>query len=208
MPSEWFTVTPLHQKHHLLAACWPKGNVKGVSDTEGDRLEPYSCQMQFWGPGCQWPPLRSCRFPLRQFPSSPLPQCTGGQCKAPWSAHACQRHSRCKSVHFQTSNGGPFLYFGQNKPLYDLVRRQFTETHVLCHHVDFDAKHSTLFLRRRSLQAEVSSRELHRELHFDLMTITTAELNSTPLMSLNSTLFFIPHAEENEIIFLSGCKYS
>lgn len=49
----------------------------------------YSCQMPTSEPGCQWPPLRSCRFPPRRSPSSPLPQCTDGLCKAPWSARAC-----------------------------------------------------------------------------------------------------------------------
>lgn len=45
--------------------------------------------MLIWGPGYQWPPLRSCRFPLHRSPSSPPPQCTDGLCKAPWSARAC-----------------------------------------------------------------------------------------------------------------------
>ena len=54
-------------------------------------VESYWCQKLLWGPGYQWPPLRSCRFPLRRPPSSPPPQCTDGLCKAPWSAHACGR---------------------------------------------------------------------------------------------------------------------
>lgn len=41
--------------------------------------------------------------------------------------------------------------------------------HSLCHHVDFDSKHPTLFFGRCSLQAKVPTCELHGEFHFDLM---------------------------------------
>ena len=68
--------------------------------------------------------------------------------------------------------------------------------HSLCHHADFDSKHAALLLGRRSLQAEVPTCELHRELHFDLKTNATAESGSALLRTQNSTSYFRSAASE------------
>lgn len=79
------------------------------------------------------------------------------------------------------------LVFLRQQPVLDFR----TWTYVLCHHVDFDSKHPTLFFRRRPLQAEVAAGELHGEFHFELMTKnTTAILKCVPLRSVDSSLLF------------------
>lgn len=166
--------------------------------------------MLFWGPGYQWPPLRSCRFPLRQSPSSLLPQCTDGQCKAPWSARACGRKQHAcyffrwseRSYSDSTTNVHKlesYFIFRQLRLKKQPIRASSRRTCLLCHHIDFDSKHPTLLFRRRSLQAEVPTCEFHGELHFDLMmnkhslsklhSLNEPELNSVSLM--NHFLIFL-----------------
>lgn len=53
--------------------------------------------------------------------------------------------------------------------LKEVTFKVLARTDLLCHHIDFDSKHPTLFFGRCSLQAKVPTCKLHGEFHFDLM---------------------------------------
>lgn len=69
-------------------------------------------------------------------------------------------------IHFPTTQVCD-LVFNVLWPL--CSQRMAAETvHALCHHINFDSKHSALLFGWRPLQAEVPAGKLHGELHFDL----------------------------------------